>query len=80
MKKGFLVVLAFITIIHSKTYVYAGNILTTTESSQVINHSQIMPRAEVKEYKYRIHNGKLQRRLWSVTYGHWIDDNWTDVE
>lgn len=34
--------------------------------------------AEITKYKYRLNNAKLQKRLWSVTYGRWIDDNWSD--
>lgn len=33
---------------------------------------------EVKWY-FRIYNGVVQRRLWSVTYGYWLTD-WIDVE
>lgn len=80
MRKRFLISFALIIIIHNNTYVHAADTLSTTENSQIINHSHAIPHAEVREYKYRIHNGKLQRRLWSVTYGHWVDDKWTDVE
>ena len=37
------------------------------------------PMSEVTEWYVRIHNGKLQKRLWSVTYGEWLTD-WIDVE
>ncbi len=31
-------------------------------------------RAEETEWYYRVVDGKLQRRLWSITYGKWITD------
>lgn len=37
-------------------------------------------RAEETGYKYKLMNGKLYKRLWSYTYGKWIDDDWILVE
>ena len=34
-------------------------------------------RAEQTKWYYRTHDGKLQKRLWSVTYGKWLTD-WID--
>ena len=34
-------------------------------------------RAEETEWFYRYHDGKLQKRLWSVTYEKWLTD-WMD--
>lgn len=39
----------------------------------------MMPYAEVTKWYYRMHNEKLQRRLWSVTYGKWLTE-WEDCE
>lgn len=36
--------------------------------------SSISPRAEETVYKYRVVDGKLQKRLWSLTYGKWLTD------
>ncbi|MEA5095296.1 MAG: hypothetical protein VB128_10100 [Sedimentibacter saalensis] len=30
--------------------------------------------AEETEWKYRVLDGKLQRRLWSITYARWLTD------
>lgn len=30
--------------------------------------------AEQTEWKYRVVDGKLQKRLWSITYGIWLTD------
>lgn len=35
-------------------------------------------RAEETAWFYRVHNGMLQTRLWSLTYGRWLTD-WIDV-
>lgn len=32
------------------------------------------PQAEVTEWYYRVYNGYLQRRLWSVSYQCWLTD------
>lgn len=39
----------------------------------------IEQRAEQTEWIFRYNNGKLQRRLWSITYGKWLTD-WIDCE
>ncbi len=41
--------------------------------------STIEPRAEENVWYTRTYNGKLQKRLWSITYGVWLTD-WIDVE
>lgn len=35
-------------------------------------------RHEETTWYYRVHNGMLQKRLWSITYGRWLTD-WLDV-
>lgn len=35
-------------------------------------------RPEETTWYYRVHQGMLQKRLWSITYGHWLTD-WLDV-
>ncbi|MCL2437073.1 MAG: hypothetical protein FWD00_03430 [Clostridiales bacterium] len=35
---------------------------------------EIMPLTEQFEWRYRVHNGRLQRRLWSLTWGVWRTD------
>lgn len=30
--------------------------------------------AEETEWKYRVVDGKLQKRLWSITYAKWLTD------
>lgn len=40
--------------------------------------SEIQPRAEETEWVVRIYNGRVEKRLWSITYGKWLTD-WIDV-
>ena len=35
-------------------------------------------RHEETTWYYRVHNGILQKRLWSLTYGRWLTD-WIDI-
>ncbi len=37
------------------------------------------PCKEEKKWFFRIHNGHLQRRLWSITYMKWLTD-WITIE
>lgn len=41
--------------------------------------SEVTPNAEERQWFFRMHNGKLQRRLWSITYGKWLTD-WIDCK
>jgi len=34
---------------------------------------------EVRGYLYKIMDGKQYKRLWSYTYGRWVDPDWTLV-
>ena len=38
----------------------------------------IAPHTEETVWYTRVHNGVLQKRLWSITYGRWLTD-WIDV-
>lgn len=71
MKKKMLFTLAVIATIQCGTVAYAG---TITESANTTISNQISTRAEQREWKFRIVNGQQQKRLWSVTYGHWIGE------
>lgn len=49
------------------------DIPSTVEAS-----SEIQPHAEETEWVVRIYNGRVEKRLWSITYGKWLTD-WIDV-
>ncbi|WP_027400497.1 hypothetical protein [Anaerovorax odorimutans] len=57
------------SIFHEEQFVYAA-------STQIINNAEdssiVRPCSELTEWKYRIVDGKLQKRLWSLTYGKWL--------
>lgn len=50
---------------------YAHEILYTGDSD-------IVARYEETEWKIRVNNGVLEKRLWSITYGRWLTD-WMPV-
>jgi hypothetical protein len=54
-------------------------VVATPSSSASINNQaeQITPYAEETTWYLRIHNGILQKRLWSNTRGIWLTD-WID--
>lgn len=53
------------------TVAYAQSTGSITISENIIS---IELRAERKEWKYRLVDGKTQKRLWSITYGKWLTD------
>lgn len=44
-----------------------------------ISEESVTPASEETVWYNRIYNGKLQRRLWSLTYQKWLTE-WEDVE
>ena len=59
------------------------NVFPVSASSDVIlprsvSEDVVSPAAEQTVWYTRIYNGKLQRRLWSITYGEWLTE-WEDV-
>lgn len=51
----------------------------TVDVAPAMSSLVITPRIEVTRYYYKTINGKEHKRLWSVTYNHWIDDMWYPV-
>ena len=46
-------------------------------ASEKLNHAEdesVVTRAEETEWRYRVVDGKLQKRLWSLTYGKWLTE------
>ncbi|MGX9755331.1 hypothetical protein ACWYRQ_03595 [Clostridioides difficile] len=75
MKKGILGLLLVIMCVTGTDMVYAAevNLAIETASSKSVD-----TKAEQLKWYYRIHNGKKQKRLWSITYGYW-KTNWINV-
>lgn len=60
------------------------NILPVSASETIVplavpGNTIVSPLSEETVWCNRIHNGMLQKRLWSITYGKWLTD-WIDVE
>lgn len=49
------------------------------EPAPAESQSTVDPRTSTNVWYTRVYNGKLQKRLWSNTYGVWLTD-WIDVE
>ncbi len=47
-----------------------------SKESEIVEEQ--LQRAEQTEWHYRINNGVLEKRLWSITYGRWLTD-WIPV-
>lgn len=75
MKKKLLLLTTLVAMLQFGTVTYAE---TAIPNETAIENTQISPRAEVKEWRFRDNKGQLQKRLWSVTYGRWIGE-WIDV-
>ncbi len=48
--------------------------VSITDTSYIVS-----PRVEQTVWKYRMNNGRLEKRLWSNTYNKWLTD-WIVVE
>lgn len=76
MNKGMILLLLMVfsvIILGDITYASQGNIQTPLESSKEVNEP-IEPMNEKTVWYYRTVNGRLQRRLWSLTAGEWLTD------
>lgn len=60
-----------------------GKVFASLDDGYVQNQIEAyggkMARAEETGYKYKIMDGKQWKRLWSYTYGRWVDPDWTLV-
>lgn len=60
---------------------------TSAQAISAVNPSDIgtapiamaEPRAEEFRYYYRVYDGKMQIRVWSLTFGRWVTD-WMDYD
>ncbi|HBF2787047.1 TPA: hypothetical protein STX52_000594 [Clostridioides difficile] len=71
IKKSIVTLLVTITSLAVSNTSYADeiSIVNGMDSSKSID-----VKAEQTRWYYRIHNGKKQKRLWSLTYGYWKTD------
>lgn len=75
MKKTIIaLLLALVTVVSS-----AGALAAEVAAPANVGDTGIVsPQAEEKVWCTRVHNGWLQKRLWSITYGRWLTD-WIDI-
>lgn len=75
MKAKLLIVLtmSFMCLFGSVSSVMANE----PEANNAETVSEISPRGEITEYKYKYINGVKYKRLWSVTGNYWIDPAWS---
>lgn len=73
MKKFISILLAVVLCFSLSTTVFADYV---TEEPMVIasGSGEAEPMVEQTEWVYRNHNGNLEKRLWSNTYGKWLTD------
>ncbi len=45
-----------------------------TEKSSYTKNGGVIIQAEETEWHYRVVDGKLQKRLWSITYAKWLTE------
>ena len=53
---------------------FFGTIRPVYAQTNVSNYPSISTKAEKVRWYYRNHKGIKQKRLWSITYGHWKTD------
>lgn len=53
---------------------FSGIIRPVYAQTNVNNYSSISTKAQKVRWYYRNHNGIKQKRLWSITNGHWKTD------
>ncbi len=76
MKKMFLVAMIIMLLSLNVLPVYAA---ANTAVPSAISEDGVAPASEETVWCTRVYNGKVQMRLWSVTYGKWLTE-WEDVE
>ena len=59
--------------------VLSANAAPNAVLSYAVSQEEISPMSEETVWYTRVNNGKLQRRLWSITYQKWLTE-WEDVE
>ena len=74
MKKIVSLALVAIALFVSTVPAYAGIADAAATEPNPILTENVTERAEVTQWYFRMNNGVLEMRLWSVTYGFWKTD------
>lgn len=72
MKRVISTILALMLCLGMSATAFADN--SSQQFSTRKAFSIVSPLAEQTEWKYRRHNGRLEKRLWSNTYNKWLTD------
>jgi hypothetical protein len=78
MKKRFLVFLIIGVIALSFATPAMATVAVITEPVNIVVEEENSINTEMTQFYWRTYNGRLQYRVWSITYGRWITD-WTYV-
>lgn len=80
MKRFLSMLLAIILILSFSVPAFAAKLEAPDGSDIEITavESGASTRAEETTWYFRVHNGMLQKRLWSITYRYWKTD-WIDI-
>lgn len=62
--------ISIVLFIHLSFFISTSNAIPVYAHSS-ITESNIVTRAEETKWYYRTYGGKVQKRLWSITYGYW---------
>jgi len=73
MKKALTMVLVTISLLSFPLVTHAAELGVPTNAVILAEDSEIAEQ-EVTTWYYRVNNGVLEKRLWSVTYGYWKTD------
>ena len=69
MKKIFIAVLLSLIVLSNQSVLISN-------AQQISNTTSIAPYSDVYVTRYRVNNGKLQKRRWNETKGVWADPYW----
>lgn len=78
MKKTIIALLLALATVMSSAGALAAEAVPPVSPTKAGDTGIVSPQAEEKVWYTRIHNGWLQKRLWSITYGRWLTE-WIDV-
>lgn len=80
IKKALAVLLSLIFVFSVMAIPASAVEVETTEQVQVVSaEGEIIPFADIIEYKYRTYFGVLQYRRWNATRGYWVDPYWINL-
>ena len=74
MKKIVSLILILIVLFALMVPVAVASENAQTEKAVVADYYDVSPRWEQTQWVFRVDNGRLYQRLWSITFGRWLTD------